>query len=119
MFFKTEYLPVSEIRKRVMDKNYDIAFLPLVPNDDTPFAVLEYFEGMDMDLDSTLAKARSATDDTRATEEIRQAQRKIIENVYAVPMGSEETIFYCRNYFEGIIIDPFNRIVNLKRAVSN
>lgn len=115
-FFTIEYLPTSQLKQRVAQGNYDIAFLPLTPDNSTPYGLLDYFKGYYPWLDDAIASAKGKPDQTDAVADIAAAQDIILQSAMAVPMGSEKTVFYYRNYFTDIYADPFTGVVNLKKA---
>jgi len=115
-FFTIEYLPTAQIKQRVDSGDFDIAFLPLTPSNRTPYGVLDKFTAYSSTLEETVNSAKAMSDQKNAVSLIAAAQKTLLERAIVVPMGSEHTVFYFRNYFHNIYIDPFTGCINLKYA---
>lgn len=115
-FFTIEYLPVSQIKARIAKGQFDMAFLPVSPDNDTPYGILDMFTAFDSDVEMYVNKAKAQTNQTNALADITAAADIVLEKAMIVPMGSEKTVFYYRNYFHNIYIDPFTSIINLKHT---
>ncbi|MBQ8604684.1 MAG: hypothetical protein IJ410_07580 [Oscillospiraceae bacterium] len=115
-FFTIEYLPTSQLKQRVAQGDFDMAFLPLTPDNSTPYGLLDMFTGYYSWLDDTINSAKGKADQNNAIADITAAQDIILQSAMAVPMGSEQTVFYYRNYFADIYADPFTGVINLKHA---
>lgn len=113
-FFTIEYLPVSQIRQRIAKGDFDMAFLPVSPENDTPYGILDMFTAFDNEVSAYVNNAKSQTNQSNALTDIKKAADIVTEKAMIVPMGSERTVFYYRNYFHNIYIDPFTSIINLK-----
>ena len=113
-FFTIEYLPVSQIKRRIDKGDFDMAFLPVSPDNDTPYGILDMFTAFDSEVAAYVANSKSQTNQANALADITAAANTVLEKAMIVPMGSEKTVFYHRNYFHNIYIDPFTSIVNLK-----
>ena len=113
-FFTIEYMPVSQIRQRIAKGDFDMAFLPVSPDNDTPYGILDMFTAFDSDVNTLVNKAKGQTNQSNALADITAAANIVSEKAMIVPMGSEKTVFYYRNYFYNIYIDPFTSIINLK-----
>lgn len=113
-FFTIEYMPVSQIRQRIAKGDFDMAFLPVSPDNDTPYGILDMFTAFDSNVDALVNSAKGQTNQSNALADITAAANIVSEKAMIVPMGSEKTIFYYRNYFHNIYIDPFTSIINLK-----
>jgi len=113
-FFTIEYLPVSQIKQRIAKGEFDMAFLPVSPDNDTPYGILDMFTAFDSDVSALVNSAKGQTNQTNALADITAAAEIVNEKAMIVPMGSEKTVFYYRNYFHNIYIDPFTSIINLK-----
>ncbi|MBR5521051.1 MAG: hypothetical protein IKU54_03555 [Oscillospiraceae bacterium] len=116
-FFTIEYIPTAQLKQRVQQGNFDMAFLPLTPDNSTPYGLLDIFAGRNTYLDNVINSAKSKADQNDAITDIATAQDIIIGTAMAVPMGSEKTVFYYRNYFDSIYVDPFSGVINLKYTV--
>lgn len=115
-FFTIEYLPVSQIKQRIAKGDFDMAFLPVTPDNDTPYGILDSFTAFDSQVAAYTASAKANTDQAKALADITKAADIVLESAMIVPMGSEQTVFYYRNYFYDIYIDPFTGIINLKHT---
>ena len=113
-FFTIEYMPVSQIRQRIAKGDFDMAFLPVSPDNDTPYGILDMFTAFDSNVDALVNSAKGQTNQANALADITAAANIVSEKAMIVPMGSEKTVFYYRNYFHNIYIDPFTSIINLK-----
>lgn len=113
-FFTIEYMPVSQIRQRIARGNFDMAFLPVSPDNDTPYGILDMFTAFDTDVAAFVAAAKTNTNQANALADITAAADTVLKKAMIVPMGSEKTVFYYRNYFHNIYIDPFTSMINLK-----
>lgn len=113
-FFTIEYLPVSQIKQRIAKGQFDMAFLPVSPDNDTPYGILDMFTAFDSNVASYVNSAKGKTNQANAVADIKNAADIVLEKAMIVPMGSEKTVFYHRNYFHNIFIDPFTSIINLK-----
>ena len=113
-FFTIEYMPVSQIRQRIAKGDFDMAFLPVSPDNDTPYGILDMFTAFDSDVNTLVNSAKGQTNQSNALADITAAADIVSEKAMIVPMGSEKTVFYYRNYFHNIYIDPFTSIINLK-----
>ena len=119
LYFTIEYLPSSQISQRVNRKDFDIAFMPLTPNSDTPYGILEIFSQYDRQVADYTRQAKGMTDQGAAVSIIKSAQQRILESALCAPMGSESTYFYCKSYFKDIYANPFTRVINLKHTQVN
>lgn len=117
-FFTIEYLSTYEIKDRISKNNFDIAFLPITPSDDTPYSVLEYYSSYSIEVNNLITQAKLESDQKNTYEYISNAQNIILQNAFVAPMGSEKTIFYYKNYFENISVDPFTEIINFKNTIA-
>ncbi len=115
-FFTVEYLPASEIKARIAKGSYDLAFLPLTPQSNTPYDLLDIFSPFSSEAAALTESAKAMADREKALPYISQAQNLLLEKAMVVPMGSEQTIFYYKNYFHNITVDPFTNVINLKKA---
>ncbi len=115
-FFTIEYLPVSQIRQRIAKGDFDMAFLPVSPDNDTPYGILDAFTAYNSTVADLVAAAKAETDQKNALDNITAAADIVLESAMAVPMGSEKTVFYYENYYQNIYIDPFTSIINLKHT---
>ena len=115
-FFTVEYLPSTQIKQRVEKGEFDMVFLPLTPDNSTPYGILDKFTPYSSTLNETVRSAKSLSDQKKAVDKISQAQDLILERAMVVPMGAEQTVFYYRDYFHNILIDPFTNVINLKYA---
>ena len=115
-FFTVEYLPVSQIKQRIAKGDFDMAFLPVSPDNSTPYGILDSYTAFDSRVASYVSSAKAHTDQTNALADITAAADIVLESAMTVPMGSEKTVFYHRNYFYNIYIDPFTSIINLKHT---
>ena len=115
-FFTIEYLPVSQIKQRIAKGDFDMAFLPVSPDNATPYGILDSFTAFDSRVAGYVNSAKSHTDQTDALNDIKKAADIVLESAMIVPMGSEKTVFYHRNYFTDIYIDPFTSVINLKHT---
>ena len=113
-FFTIEYLPVSQIKERIAKGEFDMAFLPVSPENDTVYGILDSFTAFDTDVANYTASAKANTNQANALADIKKASNIVNEKAMIIPMGSEKTVFYHRNYFHNIYIDPFTSIINLK-----
>ena len=113
-FFTIEYLPVSQIKQRIAKGDFDMAFLPVSPDNSTPYGILDNFTAYSGTVENRTNSAKAHTDQTDALADIIAAADRVLETAMIVPMGSEKTAFYHRNYFYDIYIDPFTSIINLK-----
>ncbi len=118
-FFTIEYLPTSQIKWRVNRGQFDIAFLPMTPANNTPYGILQMFTPYSSTLSAIVDNAKSTADQNRALPLIEQAENLILSRAMVVPMGNEQTVFYYRNYFKNIYTDPFTNVINLKQATVN
>lgn len=118
-FFTVEYLPVSQIKQRIAKGDFDMAFLPVSPDNATPYGILDSFTAFNGTVDTYTANAKAHTNQSNALADIVAASDIVLENAMIVPMGSEKTVFYHRNYFHNIYIDPFTSIINLKYTTVN
>lgn len=118
-FFTVEYLPTSQLRQRVLSGEYDLAFMPLTPSNSTPYGILDLFAPLSSDIESYVNMAKNAQSAAGALRYIGQREQNIISRAYAVPMGSEKTIYYHASNFKDISIDPFTGVINLKYAQAN
>ena len=118
-YFSIEYLSTSQIESRIAKGDYDIAFLPLTPKNDTPYGILEHGAGYNETLAGLLASATAMSDQSKALPLIAKCEQIILDEAILVPMGKEATIFYYQKYFSNVYIDPFNYVVNLKYAKAN
>ncbi len=116
-FFTIEYLPTSQIKLRVENGDFDMAFLPLTPVNNTPYGILQYFTAFDGEVDNIVSAAKAMSDQKSALPGIVSAHNIVLEKALVAPMGVEQTVFYYRNYFENIFIDPFSNVINLKRTI--
>lgn len=115
-FFTIEYLPTSQLKQRIASGDFDMAFLPLTPDNSTPYGLLNMFTGYYPWLDEAIHSAASKADQNDAVADIAAAQDIILQSAMAVPMGNEQTVFYYRNYFTNLYADPFTGVINLKYA---
>ena len=115
-FFTIEYLPVSQIKQRIAKGDFDMAFLPVSPDNSTPYGILDSFTAYDSNVKSYVESAKGLTDQKNALGDIINAANIVLEEAMVVPMGSEKTVFYYENYFYDIYIDPFTSIINLKHT---
>ena len=115
-FFSIEYLPTSQIKQRVEKGDFDLAFLPISPANNTPYGILDQFTKFSSTLSELVTTARMMPDQKNAVQNIAAAQNLILERAMAVPMGSEQTVFYYRSYFSNIYVDPFTGVINLKHT---
>ncbi|MBR5874934.1 MAG: hypothetical protein IKY90_09420 [Oscillospiraceae bacterium] len=113
-FFTIEYLPVSQIKERIAKGEFDMAFLPVSPENDTVYGILDSFTTFDTDVANYTASAKANTNQANALADIKKAANIVNEKAMIIPMGSEKTVFYYRDYFHNIYIDPFTSIINLK-----
>ncbi len=113
-FFSVEYLSTSEINRRVEKRDFGIAFMPLSPANNTPYGILQYFTPFDDNLKNIVNSAKSMANQREAVGYISSAQDYILETAMTAPMGSEQSVFYYRSYFENIYFDPFTKVLNLK-----
>lgn len=116
-FFTIEYLPTSQMKQRISQGNFDMAFLPLTPDNSTPYGLLDMFTGYYPWLDDAITSAKGKADQNNAVADIAAAQDIILQSAMVVPMGSEKTVFYYRNYFTNLYADPFTRVINLKHVI--
>ncbi len=116
-FFTIEYLPTSQLKQRITQGDFDMAFLPLTPDNSTPYGLLDMFTGYYPWLDSNILSAKGKADQNNAVADIAAAQDIILQSAMAVPMGSEKTVFYYRNYFTNLYAEPFTGVINLKHVV--
>ena len=117
-FFKVESLPSTQIKQRVVDGDFDIAFLPLTSDNDTPYGMLDKFSHFNSEVMSLTEMAKSKSNQADSIPYIAKAQNIILDSALSVPMGSEKTVFYYENYFENIYVNPFNHVINLKHTVA-
>ncbi len=117
-FFTVEYLPTSQIKSRLKKSDFDIAFLPLTPENDTPYGVLDKFSNYNDEVQNQINIAKLKSNQYDAKSNIDYAQNIILQTALTVPMGSEKTLFYYKNYYENIFVDPFNGVVNLKHTTA-
>ena len=115
-FFTIEYLPVSQIKQRIIKGDFDMAFLPVSPENSTPYGILDNFAKYNSNVNSYVANAKNNTNQKNALADIISAADIVLEKAMIVPMGCEKTVFYYENYFYDIYIDPFTSIINLKYA---
>ena len=116
LYFTIEYLPSSQINQKVAQGDFDIAFMPLTPDGDTPYGILDVFSLYDRQVADYTRQAKGMTDQSAAVSIIKSAQQKILQSALCAPMGSESTYFYCKSYFKDIYANPFTRVINLKHA---
>lgn len=119
LYFTIEYLPSAEISRRVKDGDYDLAFMSLTPDSDTPYGILDFFSRYNGQVSSLCSEARAMSDQGQAASLVARAQRTVLEGALAAPMGSESTVFIYRNYFTGLYANPFTQAVNLKHAFAS
>ena len=115
VFFKVEYLPSNQIKARVRQGDFDIAFLPLSGENDTPYGILDIFTPYSGRVANSvaLAKADSAN---LSLNYIIDSENTIINSALAVPMGSDKTTLVYRSSFSDIYADPYTGVINLKTA---
>lgn len=117
LFFTVEFLPNSEIAKRVDAGSFDIAFLSSKPSSSNPANILqaykEYGGDIALHIDMLSAGYLSSEDTIKAIE---YAHNDIIEMAYIVPMCTDTSKYIHKSYFSGIDVNPFGNIINLKYA---
>lgn len=116
LYFTIEYLPSSQINQRVSRGEFDIAFMPLTPDGDTPYGILDIFSKYDRQVADYNRQAKGMTDQSAAVSLIKSARQKILQSALCAPMGGESTYFHSKNYFKNIYVNPFTRVVNLKHT---
>ena len=117
LFFTLEFIPNSEIEKRVAKGDFDIAFLSNKPSSNNPVTLLQPYKNLNGDLATyigMLEQGHLSTDETMKT--ISLAHNDIIENAYIVPMCTDSSRYIHKDYFADIDINPFGNIINLKYA---
>ena len=117
LFFTLEFIPNSEIEKRVEKGDFDIAFLNSKPSSSNPVTLLQSYRNLNGDLANYIAildGGHLSSDETVKT--IRLAHNDIIENAYIVPMCTDSSRYIHKDYFANIDINPFGNIINLKYA---
>lgn len=117
-FFTVEYLPTSQIKSRLQEMDFDIAFLPLTPENDTPYGVIDKFAPYNNEVQNQINTAKLKSNQSDAKINIDSAQNIILQSALSVPMGSEKTLFYYKNYYQNIYVDPFTSVINLKYAIA-
>jgi len=117
-FFTIEYMPSSQIKQRISSGDFDIAFIPLSPDNNTVYGVIDRYAPYNSQLAAIAGSAKSMADQTNAVNSISQTQQIIIDEALSVPMGSEKTVFHYRSNFRNIYVDPFTNVINLKYAIS-
>lgn len=115
-FFTIEYLPVSQIRQRIAEGDFDMAFLPVTPENDTVYGILDYYTAFDGSVAANVAAAKAETNQKNALDEIKAAADTVLQTAMTVPMGSEKSVFYYENFYDNLYIDPFTSVINLKHA---
>ncbi|MEG2192857.1 MAG: ABC transporter substrate-binding protein [Oscillospiraceae bacterium] len=116
LYFSIEYLSTEQINQRIAKGDYELAFLPLSPKDDTPYGILDVYNGYSEEFSNLLLEAKSMADQANALPNVRRCGKILLEDAVLVPMGKESTVFYHQKYFSDIYIDPFTYVINLKYA---
>ncbi|MBE6887569.1 MAG: hypothetical protein E7484_04010 [Ruminococcaceae bacterium] len=117
VFCSIEFLPSSDIEKRVAKGDFDIAFYShtLLKND--PLEVLKPYSTVSEEISAHIdALDGKYLSNAEIVTEVEYAHREIIEMVYAVPMCTDHYVYVHKNFFSGIDVNPFGNIVNLKYA---
>lgn len=117
LFFTLEFIPNSEIAQRVSSGNFDIAFLNSKPSDSNPAIILQQYKiyGGDIAMQIDMLD-KGYLSDTEALSTIECVHNDILEAAYIVPMCTDTSKYIHKSYFEGIEINPFGNIINLKHA---
>ena len=115
VFFKIEYLPSNQIKARVSRGDFDIAFLPLSGENDTPYGILDIFTPYSGRVANSVALAK-ADSTNLSLNYIIDSENTIINSALAVPMGSDKTTLVYRSSFSDIYADPYTGVINLKTA---
>ena len=93
-----------------------MAFLPVTPENDTVYGILDYYTAFDGNVAANVAAAKAETNQKNALDEIKAAADTVLQTAMTVPMGSEKSVFYYENYYDNLYIDPFTSVINLKHA---
>ena len=117
LFFTLEFIPNSEIAARVSEGDFDIAFLSSKPLSSNPADILKQYRGFGGDIATHIGMLEQGyLSDEEALEVIECAHNDIMEAAYIVPMCTDTSHYIHKDYFEGVEINPFGSIVNLKHA---
>ena len=117
LFFTLEFIPNSEIAKRVESGSFDIAFLSSTPASSNAANVLKEYKGLDGDLSTWVQQLESGTlSEDDAIKIIGYAHNHIISQAYIVPMCTDTSKYIHKSYFKDIDVNPFGNVVNLKYA---
>lgn len=116
LFLTLEYLPSAEIEQRIAKGNFDIAFYSYKPAADNPLLFISPYGDYHGELPEYIDRIDSLSGRSDANSWIAGAQNIILENALCVPMCTDHSGYIHKSYFEGVQINPFGNIVNLKYA---
>ena len=115
-FFSVEFLPSSEIEKRVAAKKFDIAFYSYTPVTNSFMDVIAPFGSYSSSLAECIENINSTIGTSAAEKYVAQAQDIILEKAFVVPMCTDKSRYIHKSYFENVDVNPFGHIINLKHA---
>ena len=113
LFFSVQYLPNSEIAKRVEDGDFDIAFVSSQPASSSPAGILQPYSVYGGEIAGHIAALQGASD---SLQHIECCHNDILEGAYIVPMCTDSRGYIHKSYFDNVAVNPFGSTVNLKYA---
>lgn len=117
-YLALEFIPTPDIEKRVQNGDYDIAFINFVPQANSALSFIEPYAVYDSSIMDNVNRIKETSDYSMALSSLKSAQNIILEKAYTVPMCSNTSAYYHKNYFDNIYVNPFGNIINLKYATA-
>lgn len=115
-FFSLEFIPTQEIIERIAEQDFEIAFVGVSPKVNSPFSVLDEYSKYDGEIKAFTDSAHRNTGNQNMLDDIEKAQNIVLDKAYIVPTCKSKTSYWHKKEFEGIGINPFGNILNLKYA---
>ena len=108
-------VPLSDLKDRIADENFDIVIAPLTIEGSTPLSTLELFESeskynaaalSSQEYDSLTESIRHSLTESSG-ENIRKAEQYLIDNAVFYPLYTENRYYASAGNVEGILFHPF------------
>lgn len=124
-FLSVESLPLAELTKRVEQRDFDVAVVPLTVSYNSPAAVLGMFASdaqknyagyQNTGFDSRLSGAAEARNAQSMADSYAQAERLLLADGAVIPMYYESTFYARGKKVSGILLSPFSGGIYFKNA---